>query len=73
MCIDVLKCVEKVLFETKEMIMDSRQKRQQPTTTLAINGEDVEKVSSFKCLGVSADSTWEMNTSVVIKKAQKRS
>lgn len=41
-----------------------------PTESLINNRESMERVSSFKYLGihVSDDTTWKMNTALVIKK-----
>ena len=41
---------------------------------LIINGEEVEKVSCFKFLGImiSEDLKWEINTTAMVKKAQQR-
>ncbi|XP_035520671.1 A-kinase anchor protein 13-like [Morone saxatilis] len=59
--------------KTKEMVMDWRRKRADPAP-LQIEGDCVERVSSFKFLGVHvADNlTWSTNTSAVVGKAQLR-
>lgn len=53
--------------------MDVRKKKVQHMG-LSIGGEEVERVSSFKFLGVviSEDLSWSLNTSSLVKKAQKR-
>lgn len=60
--------------KNKEIIMDFRKSKKTHHTELCIGGEEVERVSSFKFLGVhiSEDLTWSLNTSSLIKKAQKR-
>ncbi|KAK3560141.1 hypothetical protein QTP86_034709, partial [Hemibagrus guttatus] len=59
--------------KTKEMIVDMRKERRthQP---LFIRELEVERVSSFKYLGVhiSEDLTWTLNTTQLVKKAQQR-
>ncbi|MCP4487325.1 MAG: DUF1891 domain-containing protein [Gammaproteobacteria bacterium] len=59
--------------KTKELILDFRRNRDDPAP-LYINGELVERVDSFKFLGVhiSADLSWSNNTSALVKKAQQR-
>ncbi len=46
--------------KTKELIVDFRKRQQRPYTPLMISGTPVERVSSFKYLGVniSEDLTW---------------
>uniref|UniRef100_A0AAZ1XKT9 Alkylated DNA repair protein AlkB homologue 8 N-terminal domain-containing protein n=1 Tax=Oreochromis aureus TaxID=47969 RepID=A0AAZ1XKT9_OREAU len=55
------------------MIVDTRKKRR-PHQPLIIRGLEVERVSSFRYLGVyiSEDLTWTLNTTQLIKKAQHR-
>ncbi|KAJ0070008.1 hypothetical protein NL108_000247 [Boleophthalmus pectinirostris] len=55
----------------KELILDFRWNRATPAP-LYINGQSVERVESFKFLGVhiSADLSWSVNTSALDKKAQ---
>ncbi|MCI4385498.1 hypothetical protein PGIGA_G00051260 [Pangasianodon gigas] len=59
--------------KTKEMIVDMKKERRthQP---LFIRELEVERVSSFKYLGVhiSEDLTWTLNTTQLVKKAQQR-
>jgi len=59
--------------KTKEMIVDMRKKKSthQP---LFIQELEVERVSSFKYLGVhlSKDLTWTLNTTQLVKKGQQR-
>ena len=59
--------------KTKELIVDYRRSKS-VLPTLAIRGEEVERVESFKFLGVhiSADLTWTTHTSVQLKKAHQR-
>ena len=61
------------ISKTKEIILDFRRNAATPAP-LYINGECVERVQSFKFLGVhiSADLTWTTNTSALVKKAQQR-
>ena len=51
------------IAKTKELILDFRRNRA-PPAPLYINGEGVERVQSFKFLGVhiSADLSWSVNT-----------
>ena len=53
--------------------MDFRRHRADPAS-LHINGDCVERVSTFKFLGthISEDISWSANTSAVVKKAQQR-
>ena len=62
-----------IITKTKELILDFRRNRAAPAP-LYINGEGVERVQSFKFLGVhiSADLSWSVNTSALVKKAQQR-
>ncbi|KAF7650679.1 hypothetical protein LDENG_00122050 [Lucifuga dentata] len=59
--------------KTKEMIIDFRRHRGDPAP-LYINGDYVQRVSSFKFLGthITEDLTWTVNTTVVVKKARQR-
>ena len=59
--------------KTKEIIVDFRRNRSDPPP-LYINGECVERVHTFRFLGVqiSDDLTWTANITAVIKKAQQR-
>lgn len=60
--------------KTKKIIIDFRKSNSTLHTELCIDEDKVNKVSSFKFLGVriSADLTWSLNSSHRIKKAQKR-
>ncbi len=51
--------------------MDFRKRQQQPYTPLMISGTPVERVSSFKYLGVniSEDLTWTTHIQTQVKKA----
>ncbi len=53
-------CLSLNVSKTKELIVDFRKRQQQPYTPLMISGTPVERVSSFKYLGVniSEDLTW---------------
>ena len=57
--------------KTKEIIVDFRRQKANPQP-LIINGEEVERTSCFKFLGVmlSEDLKWEMNTIATVKKSQ---
>ena len=59
--------------KTKEMVFDCKKKKT-PLVPLAIAGEVVEKVKSFKFLGttISSDLKWDENFSSAIKKAHQR-
>lgn len=59
--------------KTKELIVDFR-RRKSDLQPICINGEDVERVTSFKFLGahIDADLQWSTNTTETVKKAQKR-
>ncbi len=61
------------ISKTKELILDFRRNKAAPAP-LYINGECVERVESFKFLGVhiSADLSWAANTTALVKKAQQR-
>ncbi len=60
--------------KTKELIVDFRKRQQRPYTPLMISGTPVEKVSSFKYLGVniSKDLTWTAHIQTQVKKARQR-
>ncbi len=59
--------------ETKELIVDFRKRQQQPYTPLMISGTPVERVSSFKYLGVniSEDLTWTTTFRLRLRKPGK--
>ena len=59
--------------KTKEIIVDFRRQKANPQP-LIINGEEVERTSCFKFLGVmlSEDLKWVMNTTATVRKAQQR-
>uniref|UniRef100_A0A669EXY2 Reverse transcriptase domain-containing protein n=1 Tax=Oreochromis niloticus TaxID=8128 RepID=A0A669EXY2_ORENI len=59
--------------KTKELIVDFR-RHSTDLAPLHINGECVERVHTFRFLGVliSADISWTENISAVVKKAQQR-
>ena len=59
--------------KTREMIVDFR-KRKTPLAPIIINGDSIERVDCFKCLGmiISSYLGWENITDAVVKKAQQR-
>ena len=59
--------------KTKELIVDFR-KKAGTHIPIHINGMEVERVASFKFLGVhiSEDLSWTLNTSSLVKKAHQR-
>lgn len=59
--------------KTKELIIDFR-KNKTAVQPLLINGDYVERVTVFRCLGVyiKEDITWTANTKELVKKAQQR-
>ncbi len=59
---------------TKELIVDFRKRQQRPYTPFMISGTPVERVSSFKYLGVniSEDLTWTTHIQTQVKKARQR-
>ncbi len=60
--------------KTKELIVDFRKRHLRPYTPLMISGTPVERVSSFKYLGVniSEDLTWTTHIQTQVKKARQR-
>ncbi len=67
-------CLSLNVSKTKELIVDFRKRQQQPYTPLMISGTPVERVSSFKYLGVniSEDLTWTEHIQTQVKKARQR-
>ncbi len=67
-------CLSLNVSKTKELIVDFRKKQQRPYTPLMISGTPVERVSSFKYLGVniSEDLTWTTHIQTQVKKARQR-
>ncbi len=67
-------CLSLNVNKTKELIVDFRKRQQQPYTPLIISGTPVERVSSFKYLGVniSEDLTWTTHIQTQVKKARQR-
>ncbi len=67
-------CLSLNVSKTKELIVDFRKRQQQPYTPLMISGTPVERVSSFKYLGVniSEDLTWTTHMQTQVKKARQR-
>ncbi|KAK0154257.1 hypothetical protein N1851_003646 [Merluccius polli] len=59
--------------KTKEIVVDFRKKKTEPQP-IYINGTAVERVDTFKYLGVNItkDLTWDCHATAVIKKAQQR-
>ncbi len=61
--------------KTKELIVDHRRTKKDHThTPIYTDGAEVERVASFKFLGVhlSEDLSWTLNISILIKKARQR-
>ncbi len=60
--------------KTKELVVDFRRQSREHTLIIIIDGTPVERVSSFKFLGVhiTEDLTWSAHTDAVLKKAQQR-
>ncbi len=60
--------------KTKELIVHFRKRQQWPYTPLMISGNPVERLSSFKYLGVniSEDLTWTAHIQTQVKKARQR-
>ncbi len=67
-------CLSLNVSKTKELIVDFRKRQQQPYTPLMISGTPVERVSSFKYLGVNIfeDLTWTTHIQTQVKKARQR-
>ncbi len=67
-------CLSLKVSKTKELIVDFRKRQQWPCTPLMISGTPVERVSSFKYLGVniSEDLTWAAHIQTQVKKARQR-
>ncbi len=67
-------CLSLNVSKTKELIVDFRKRHLLPCTPLMISGTPVERVSSFKYLGVniSEDLTWTTHIQTLVKKARKR-
>ncbi len=67
-------CLSLNVSKTKELIVYFRKRQQRPYTPLMISGTPVERVSSFKYLGVniSEDLTWTTHIQTQVKKARKR-
>ncbi len=62
------------LSEREQLIVDFRKKHLLPYTPLMISGTPVERVSSFKYLGVniSEDLTWTTHIQTQVRKARQR-
>ncbi len=67
-------CLSLNVSKTKELIVDFRKRPQRPYTPLMISGTPVERVSSFKYLGVniSEDLAWTAHIQTQVKKARQR-
>ncbi len=67
-------CLSLNVSKTKELIVDFRKRQQWPYTPLVISGTPVERVCSFKYLGVniSEDLTWTTHIQTQVKKARQR-
>ena len=61
------------ISKTKEMVVDFR-KNSSPLSPLSINGEVVERVTSFKFLGTTIHESlsWDLNASIIISKSHQR-
>ncbi len=67
-------CLSLNVSKTKQLIVDFRKRHLLPYTPLMISGTHVERVSSFKYLGVniSEDLTWTTHIQTQVKKARQR-
>ncbi len=67
-------CLSLNVSKTKELIVDFRKRQQRPYTPLMISGTPVERVSSFKYLGVNISEglTWTTHIQTQVKKARQR-
>ncbi len=67
-------CLSLNASKSKELIVDFRKRQQRPYTPLMISGTPVERVISFKYLGVniSEDLTWTAHIQTQVKKARQR-
>ncbi len=67
-------CLSLNVSKTKELFVDFRKSQQRPYTPLMISGTPVERVSSFKYLGVniSENLTWTTHIQTQVKKASQR-
>ncbi len=67
-------CLSLNVSKTKELIVDFRKRQQRPYTPFMISGTPVERVSSFKYLGIniSEDLTWTTHIKTQVKKARQR-
>ncbi len=67
-------CLSLNVSKTKELIVDFKKRQQRPYSPLMISGTPVERVSSFKYLGVniSENLTWTTHIQTQVKKARQR-
>ncbi len=67
-------CLSLNVSKTKELIVDFKKRQQRPYTPLMISETPVERVSSFKYLGVniSEDLTWTAHIQTQVKKVRQR-
>lgn len=60
--------------KTKELVVDFRKRKRVELTPLMIQGNAVERVSSFKFLGINITNnlTWDLHTTGIVGRAQQR-
>ncbi len=65
-------CLSLNVSKTAELIVNFRKRQQQPYTPLMISGTPVERVSSFKYLGVNISEDLTTHIQTQVKKARQR-
>ncbi len=65
-------CLSLNVSNTAELIVNFRKRQQQPYTPLMISGTPVERVSSFKYLGVNISEDLTTHIQTQVKKARQR-
>ncbi|KAI3369716.1 hypothetical protein L3Q82_024557, partial [Scortum barcoo] len=65
---------DETAYREEELIVDFRRRQREEHAPLSINGTTVERVSSFRFLGVhiSEDLTWTHHTDFITKSARQR-